>query len=351
MLPGIDLVTGAFALSVFAAGAAVAVLVVLGVIAFRRAGEVGTSGALWRGALVLVGAVLAWMLLDRSSVREEFAAERRAIETRAAELTARAIAPGSALACLDAVANVAVETACEKALFASPEAVAAAVAYVDARLSLLIASGRLAERDPGYRPSLERLRRAIEADRFGLVAHVLMTRGCNGGDCADLKLLRSTGRILANMKARTFDARVNVHAAAWHPAGAAVAAATPAPTPAVAAMPPPTPMAAPATTTGAASRRRRAPTQVRFPLGRIDPAGQHHERGTRRPSAGGRAGRRAARRRAPAQAGPDPAGAPPIGARAGIATIAAVVGGAAGRVALAAADQRLALTAFRNGLV
>jgi hypothetical protein len=264
VLPGVDLVTGVFALAVFAAGAAVAVLVVLGVVAFRRAGDVGTSRALWRGALVLVGAVLAWTLLDRSSIREEFAAERRSIETRAAELTARAIEPGSALACLDAVAGVAVETACEKALFASPEAVAAAVAYVDARLSLLIASGRLAERDPGYRPSLERLRRAIEEDRFGLVGHVLTTRGCNGGDCADLKLLPSTGRILANMKARAFEARVNVHAAAWHSAGTAVVAATPAPTPALAAMPPLTPMAAPATTTGAASSVSN-PTKFDFP--------------------------------------------------------------------------------------
>ena len=265
VLPGVDLVTGAFALSVFVAGAVVAVLVVLGVVAFRRAGEVGTSGALWRGALVLVGAVLAWALLDRSSIREEFAAERRAIETRAAELTARAIEPGSALACLDAVAGVAVETACEKALFASPEAVAAAVAYVDARLSLLIASARLAERDPSYRPSLERLRRAIEADRFGLAAHVLMTRGCNGGDCVDLKLLRSTGRILANMKARAFDARVNVHAAAWHPAGAAVVAAAPAP--ALAAMPP----APPAATTGAAPNVS-SPSKFEFPSAASIPA-------------------------------------------------------------------------------
>ena len=113
------------------------------------------------------------------------------------ELTARAIAPGSALACLDAVANADVESACEKALFASPEAVAAAVAYVDARISLLAASAPLAARDPGYRSRRSSgLRRAIEADRFGLVAHVLHTRGCKAADCPDLKLLRDTGHIL-----------------------------------------------------------------------------------------------------------------------------------------------------------
>ena len=238
--------TGAFALSVFIAGAALAVLAVLGVHAFRHAGQAGTSGLLWRGALVLVGALPAWALLDRSSIRE-FAAERRAIEARTAELTARAIAPGSALACLDAVASAAVETACERSLFATPEAIAAALAYVDARISLLAPSMALADRDPSYRPSVERLRRAIEADRFGLVAHVLMTRGCNSSDCADLKLLRDPKHILANMTARAFDGHVRVHAAAWHSNGAAVpgepttspvAAITP-PSVAAAPLPPP----------------------------------------------------------------------------------------------------------------
>ena len=232
--------TGAFAISVFIAGAALAVLAVLGVYAFRHAGQAGTTGALWRGGLVLVGAVVAWVLLDRSSVRE-VAADRRSIETRAAELTARAIAPGSPLACLDAVASAAVETACERSLFATPEAVAAAVAYVDARFSLLAASIALAERDPGAQPALERLRRGIEADRFGFVAHVLATRGCNAADCRDFKLLRDTGRIIANMKSRTFEVQVGMHVAAWQSNSAV--AATPVPPP-VAALPPPADIAA-----------------------------------------------------------------------------------------------------------
>jgi hypothetical protein len=261
LLPGVDVLTGAFALSVFVAGAAVAVVIVLGVVAFRRAGQAGTNGMLWRGALVLVGALLAWTLLGRSSSHDEFAAERRAIETRAAELTARAVTPGSALACLDAVASAAVENACEKALFVSPEAVAAAAAYVDARLSLFLASSRLAARDRSYRPPLERMRRAIEADRFGLVAHVLMTRGCNAADCADLKRLSDPRRVLANMKTRRFEARVAIHAAAWTPGGAAVATAM-TPPPSLASVPPQrTPAPMPAATTGAAS----PPTISRLP--------------------------------------------------------------------------------------
>ena len=224
VLPGSDFVTGALALSVLVLGAVLAVLAVLGVIAFRRAGAEGPTGAMWRTALVLVGAVLAWVLLDRSASWEH-AANRRAFDARAGELTARAIAPGSALACLDAVASGPVEAACEKALFASPEATAAAIAYVDARFSLLSAGIALAARDPNYEPALQRLRRAIEFDRYGLVAHVLTTRGCNASDCPDLQLLRDPARILANMKARSFDAQIATRGAGWHPPGGALASA------------------------------------------------------------------------------------------------------------------------------
>ena len=240
---GAELLSGGIILPVIAAGAGVAALIVLGAIAFRRA------GALWGGALVMVGALIAALLLDGPSTGDR-GAERRAIETRAAELTIRAIAPGSALACLDAVANFDVEVACEKALFASPEAVAAALAYVDARISLLKASTALAKRDASYDPPFERLRHAIEVDRFGLSAQVLMTRGCNSPGCADLKLLRNTGPILANMKARTFDSHVSMHANTWNPNGATMATASLPPM--GAALPPLTAPIPPAVTTGAA---------------------------------------------------------------------------------------------------
>ena len=216
VLPGVDWTTGAIALTVFMAGALLAMVAVFGVVAFRRAGQTGLAGTLWRGGLILVGIILAWVMLDRSTLRDRMA-DRRAIDARAAELTARAIAPGSALACLDAVANEGVEAACERALFASPEAVAAAVAYVDARYSLLTATLALAAEDSGYKAPVERLRRAIEADRYGLVAHVLTTRGCASADCPDLKAVRDSKRIMANMRARTFDLHVGVHSVAWNP--------------------------------------------------------------------------------------------------------------------------------------
>ncbi len=228
LISDVDVATGTFALIVFSAGAAVIVLAVLAMILFRRAGQSGMSSVTWGGGLVLVGAMCAYVLVDRLAVREQ-ATDRRAVEARAAELTARSLAPGSALACLDAMASVVVENACEKSLFATAEAVAAALAYVDARFSLLAPSIALADRDPAYGPSLERLRRALEADRFGVVAHVLMTRGCNGADCAELRLLRDPARIVANMKARAFEAALGVHALAWQPNGSGAAALASAP--------------------------------------------------------------------------------------------------------------------------
>jgi hypothetical protein len=56
--------------------------------------------------------------------------ERRALDDRDAVLLAGSIAPGSTLSCLDELAREVVEAACEKAEFATPEAVAAGVRYV-----------------------------------------------------------------------------------------------------------------------------------------------------------------------------------------------------------------------------
>jgi hypothetical protein len=187
--------------------------------------------ALFRGAglvrgigLVLAGTSLFWALMQAVTARD-LSAGRQGLEARAAELTARAIAPGSPLACLDGVANPSIEAACEKALFASPESIAAALAYVDARLSLLAAGLELAARDRSYEVSIERSRRAIEADRFGIVAQVLATRGCTATECPAFKLVRDHSRIASNLNGRAFDANVVMHAGAWRGDGVEAAAA------------------------------------------------------------------------------------------------------------------------------
>lgn len=236
---GLNAVTGAYAaLPVWAAGALAALLCFLGVMAFARSAQIGRAGAAWRVALVLVGAGLTWVLVESLGRRDQTVG-RSVLDARSAELTLRAIAPGSPLACLETVANATIEAACEKSLFASPETIAAAVAYVDARLTLLADGLELAARDRSYEASIERSRRAMEADRFGVVAHVLATRGCTTENCPALKLLRDPGRVAANLRERSFDANVVLHAAAWRSDAPAAPASAPS-APALAAAPPAT---------------------------------------------------------------------------------------------------------------
>jgi hypothetical protein len=231
-IAALDVASGPFALMFFSAAAAVVVVAVLVRLALQRAGFDGIAGVLWFGALALVGGLAAYPAFEYFTMPDQ-AVERRAIEARAAELTERALVPGSPLGCLDAVANALVENACEKPLFASAETVAAAVAYVDARISLLTAGAKLAERDAAYRPSYERLRRGLEADRYGIVAHVLSTRGCDVVNCPEIRLLRDSSHVVANIKAHAFEAALGVHALAWpnSTGNAAVASAPPATTP------------------------------------------------------------------------------------------------------------------------
>ena len=218
--------TGAPSLPLWAVVVAAAVVAVVCALVAVRAGADGRSLA--AVVLVLIAVLLGWWTLDHF-VRRDVAAERRAFDARAFELATRALMPGSALACLDAIAGETVEQACERALFASPEATAAAVSYVAAQLSLLASAGDRTRR-ASPTPEIANLRRALEADRFGIVAHVLAARdGCTPERCGTFALLQDTSRIGANLMARTFEARVKSHSASWPPAdGRAVASNPPA---------------------------------------------------------------------------------------------------------------------------
>ena len=120
---------------------------------------------------------MAWAFLDLPHPAAR-SAERRALEARVrTNLARQVLAPGSPLACLDALVGENVEAACEKALFVSPVNVAAASSYVAARLTLLARMTAYAERGGAdIEPVLVPLRRSLEADHFGFVAHVLTVR-------------------------------------------------------------------------------------------------------------------------------------------------------------------------------
>ncbi len=217
------------ALPLWTAAVIAAFLVVVCMLALVRGWPDGRGMTAARVALVLIAALVGSVVIDHV-VRRDLAGDRRALDTLAHELTARAIMPGSALACLDAMAGDAVESSCEKALFATPEAAAAAVSYVGAQLSLLAAGHAQAHRlDPSQETMLAHLRRAAELDRFGIVAHVLAVRdGCTPGRCSAFALLQDASRVRANMAERTYASLVNRHAVAWATAAdRAVAAHSP----------------------------------------------------------------------------------------------------------------------------
>jgi hypothetical protein len=214
-MPGFELATNPVTLPVWALGAAGALFVVVAVLALTRAGA-SVAGAILRVVVVVGGFAAAWLSFEQGTQGERWA-ERRALEQRATELASRAVASGSALSCLDALAGEAVETACEKQIFASPDSVAAAVSYVSARLSLLADAVAFAHRSgERYESQLATMRLALETDRFGLVAHVLSVRdSCTPLLCDSYVLFKDPARVQANLREGVFDHYVERYVAEW----------------------------------------------------------------------------------------------------------------------------------------
>ena len=212
-MPGVDVAAGTLAVPIWLAGAAAAAFVVAILLAAKRAGGVALITSLFRVGLIAAGVLGAWLYVQQRDV-----SERRALDDRKTALMAGSIAPGSALSCLDELAGEAVEAACEKGVFASPEAVAAAVKYVAAQLALLDDGTAYAKRsDASYATELAPLRTAVELDRFGLVAQVLKEReGCTVDRCDALTRFRESTRVLGNLRDRTFEEQVKKYTAIWN---------------------------------------------------------------------------------------------------------------------------------------
>jgi hypothetical protein len=122
-----------------------------------------------------------------------------------------------ALSCIDDMAGDAVLAACEKALFSSAESAAAAVSYAAAQLTRLTELGDAAVADRSMSPQLLRLRRAIERDRYGLMAQVLVMRDrCKPTACAAFRALKDKRQIVANMDERRYDSLVARYAPSWN---------------------------------------------------------------------------------------------------------------------------------------
>jgi len=227
-LPGLDPTTATFTLPLWLAGVAAALFLVLIVIAVIRAGVTEFGGMVFRVAVILIAVVFGWTYITRTADRDR-ADERRALDSRATELIARAIAPGSAIACLEAANAETVEGSCERAVFASPETVAAATAYIGARLSLLADAHEFqARRDQTYETQLGSLRRTIAADRYGLASQVLAARdGCTADACEAFSFVYDDKKLRANMRDRLFDITIARYAANWPTRTRPIASTTP----------------------------------------------------------------------------------------------------------------------------
>jgi hypothetical protein len=147
-------------------------------------------------------------------------------ETRSPQQTS-AVLP--ALSCIDDLAGETVLAACEKALFGSAESVAAGVSYAGSQITRLTAFGDAVVANKNLTYELLTLRRAIERDRYGLMAQVLMARDqCTPAQCAAFRALTDSHQIVVNMAERTYDALISRYAPSWNvPAAAPVAALSP----------------------------------------------------------------------------------------------------------------------------
>lgn len=190
---------------------------------------------MWPGVALALAVVTVLAVLERLG-DDARASARQALLMRAATLAQSALVPGSFLPCVDGTAGGDVDKACARAIFASPQSAAAAVAYMGARIDLLAQAYAMARRgDDRILPAMDSTRRAVARDRYGIAAHVLAAReGCTADKCALFAALDHPDVLKANLKADTFARYVTRYVAGWHmpgvnAAGPAVAKLTPQP--------------------------------------------------------------------------------------------------------------------------
>jgi hypothetical protein len=136
-----------------------------------------------------------------------------------------------ALYCIDDIAGDVVAGVCEKAVYASAESTAAAVNHMAQMITRLTSFGDATTAQKAMTPELQGLRRAIERDRYGLVAQVLLARDrCTPTQCPAFRSLTDNHQIITNMDEHAYDVLVSRYAASWN---------APPPTPGPVAMLPP----------------------------------------------------------------------------------------------------------------
>jgi hypothetical protein len=198
-------------------------------ITLLRAEKSVANGALTVITLLAIGIAVAATIRGFGPSGGSASAETRPVAQVSAALPA--------LSCVDDLAGDTVLTACEKVLFGSAESAAAGVSYAASQISRLTALGDVVAANRNMTPEMQALRHAIERDRYGLVAYVLLARDhCTPSECAAFRSLTDHSQIVANMDERVYDGLISRYAPSWN---------APVATGAVAALPPSMPTGKP----------------------------------------------------------------------------------------------------------
>ncbi|MDR3464411.1 MAG: hypothetical protein P4M07_00565 [Xanthobacteraceae bacterium] len=206
--------------------AVAAVFVLFALVALLRAEKSVANAVLAALAVLAIGVAVAITVRGPTGSRH----------TASAESPAPPQASPAVMSCLDGLAGDAVEAACERPLFASAESAAAAVSYTAAQMIRLASAAARAPDDRKIPPELSALRRTLEHDRYGMVAHVLAVRdGCTPSDCAFYAVLTDHNQIAANMTERAYEGLIGRYALSWNNNAAAAPAPAAAAPPAAAA--------------------------------------------------------------------------------------------------------------------
>jgi len=186
------------------------------------------------GALTVI-TLLAIGIAATATIRGFGPGQGASAETRSSQSVSAGL---PALSCIDDLAGETVLTACEKVLFGSAESTAAALSYAASQITWLTAFGDVAAANASMTPELQMVRRAVERDRYGLMAYVLAARDhCTPSDCATFRAVTDRNQIVANMNERSYEGLVVRYAPSWN-----MPAVTPGP---VAALPPSMPLGKP----------------------------------------------------------------------------------------------------------
>src|SRR5436309_3879685 len=186
------------------------------------------------GALTVI-TLLAIGIAATATIRGFGPGQGASAETRSSQSVSAGL---PALSCIDDLAGETVLTACEKVLFGSAESTAAALSYAASQITRLTAFGDVAAANANMTAELQMVRRAVERDRYGLMAYVLVARDhCTPSDCAAFRAVTDRNQIVANMNERSYEGLIVRYAPSWN-----MPAVTPGP---VAALPPSTPLGKP----------------------------------------------------------------------------------------------------------